>query len=151
MSLIKVPSKILKVLLKGDNLMLPKSLEDEVVMITGAARGIGKAVAIRVASLGADVVAVDLHRSDMDSVVKEVESLGRNCIAKEADVSNWDSIKELVSEVISEFKKIDVLVNNAAILGSVKTLLNTSEEEWDRTIDVNLKSLFNLFISIFSI
>lgn len=130
--------------------MSAKSLEDKVAIVTGSARGIGKAVAIKLASHGADIVSVDIIKSNMTDVVEKVESLGRKCFTKEVDVSCWESVNKMVSEVVSQFGKVDILVNVAGILGSEKTILNISEEEWNTTIDVNLKGIFNCSKAVLS-
>src|SRR5689334_6110967 len=118
------------------------SLEGKVALVTGAASGIGKAIAVELARQGASVV-VNYH-SDRDPgqpVVDEITGAGGKAIAIQADVSKSEDINRMVQQAVEKFGKIDVLVNNAGIEGRAPFLEKT-EEDWDRTLAVDLKGPF---------
>jgi len=118
------------------------NLVNKVAIVTGAGRGIGKAIAIALAREGANVIVNDTDIKRAEEVVKEIESLGRQALAIQADVSDTKEVNRMVQIVIRKFKKVDILINNAGIIrrGSIEDL---KEEDWDRVIDVNLKGAFN--------
>lgn len=120
-----------------------KLLEGKTAIITGAARGIGKAIAIRFAEEGANVAITDLQLNDNTAaVVKEIEALGVKAKAYASDASNFEDTQKVVDDIVSEFGGVDVLVNNAGI--TMDTLLmRMTEQQWDTVINVNLKSVFN--------
>ena len=110
-------------------------------LITGASRGLGKAIAIKLAELGADIVINDIgNEEEAESVVKEIESLGRNSLFIKADISDFEQAKELVDNALKEIGSIDIVVNNAGITRD-NLLLRMSEEDFDSVIDVNLKGV----------
>lgn len=114
-------------------------LEGKVAIVTGASRGIGKAIALRFAEEGARVVVGYQTRSaDADAVVASIRSDGGDAFAFAADVSRSVDVESLVAATIERYGRIDILVNDAGVM-IAKGLLETSEEDWDRTIDVNLK------------
>ncbi|KYH28737.1 3-oxoacyl-[acyl-carrier-protein] reductase FabG [Clostridium thermopalmarium DSM 5974] len=118
-------------------------LKGKNAIITGASRGIGRAIALRLAELGANVVLN--YRSDLNSVeevVKQVEEKGVKALAVKGDVSSFDDAKRIVDETIENFGSIDILVNNAGITKDT-LLMRMKEEEFDRVINVNLKGVFN--------
>ena len=118
------------------------SLEGKVGLITGAASGIGKAIAVELARQGASVV-VNYH-SDKDPgqpVVDEITGAGGTAIALQADVSKSDDINRMVQQAVEKFGKIDILVNNAGIEHQ-SPFLEKSEQEWDMTLAVDLKGPF---------
>jgi NAD(P)-dependent dehydrogenase (short-subunit alcohol dehydrogenase family) len=117
-----------------------KKLEGKTVIITGISSGIGRVTAILFANEGANVVGADINSDEGFNVIETIRKSGGKAIFVKSDVSKLDDVKELVSRAL-EFKKIDVLFNNAGV-EVVKKLEDTTEEEWDRTIDVNLKSAF---------
>lgn len=114
-------------------------LEGKVAIVTGGRQGIGKAVCLRLAVLGCDIGIVDLHHA-MESV-EEVEALGRKAKAYTADVSRAEEVFLTVQKITEDFGQVDILVNNAGV-GPLSPFLETSEEMWDRTLDVNLKGIF---------
>ncbi|MFC1917181.1 SDR family NAD(P)-dependent oxidoreductase [Chloroflexota bacterium] len=116
-------------------------LDGKVAIITGAGRGIGRAIALRFAGEGADVVIDDIFPERIEAVTQEIKKLGRNYLAVRADVSLKKEVESLVSATVSKFKKIDILVNNAGITRHAP-LLEMAEEDWDDVIDVNLKGVF---------
>lgn len=116
--------------------------EGKVALVTGAARGIGKAVALTLARQGAKVVVTDVDLGGAQQVAQEIEELGRNAQAIQADVSQREAVQQLVSEAISLFGRIDILVNNAGIIRR-GTFLDHQPEEWDKVLGVNLGGTFN--------
>jgi len=120
-----------------------KLLEGKTALITGAARGIGKALAIRFAQEGANIAFTDLQYNDAAKATEqEIAQLGVKAKAYASDASKLDQTIEVVEAIIKEFGSLDVLVNNAGI--TMDTLLmRMSEEQWDTVINVNLKSVFN--------
>ncbi|MBQ0127881.1 MAG: 3-oxoacyl-[acyl-carrier-protein] reductase [Bacteroidales bacterium] len=115
-------------------------LEGKVALITGASRGIGKAIALKFASEGADIAFTDLH-VDMGTV-SELEALGARVRAYESDASDFAAAHKVVDQVLAEFGRIDVLVNNAGITRD-GLILRMEENQWDSVININLKSAFN--------
>jgi len=114
-------------------------LEGKVAIVTGASRGIGKAIALRFAEEGARVVVGYQTRSaDAEAVVASIRSDGGDAFAISADVSRSVEVETLVAATIERYGRIDILVNDAGVM-IAKGLLETSEEDWDLTIDVNLK------------
>ena len=120
-----------------------KLLEGKTALITGAARGIGRSIALRLAGEGADIAFTDLAYDDAAKAVeKEVTDKGVKAKAYASDASKLDQTKEVVEQIIAEFGKIDILVNNAGITKDT-LLMRMTEDQWDAVITVNLKSVFN--------
>ncbi|MEM1723657.1 MAG: 3-oxoacyl-ACP reductase family protein [Candidatus Jordarchaeales archaeon] len=119
-------------------------LKGKVALVTGGSGGIGRSICISLAARGCDVAVNYLTRRDEAlEVVSEVMRLGRRSIAVRADVSKMSEVEEMVETVIRELGGIDILVNCAGILIVRPSILELTEEEWDRTIEVNLKGVFN--------
>ena len=119
-------------------------LKDHTVIVTGAASGIGRAIAIRFASEGAYVLLADLaeeSRGGGAPTLDVIRSAGGDADFLRANVSLWDDVQDLVAHVVSRHNRLDVIVNNAAI-GDGGRLTETSEAIWDRTMAVNLKGVF---------
>jgi len=114
----------------------------KVAIVTGAARGIGEAIAITLAREGADVVVTDMDLEGARRVAQEIEGLGRKAKAIQADVSQREAVQRLVSETISVFGKIDILVNNAGIIRR-GTFVEHSPQDWEKVLSVNLGGTFN--------
>ncbi|MEC5422727.1 3-oxoacyl-[acyl-carrier-protein] reductase [Virgibacillus sp. C22-A2] len=117
-------------------------LKGKNALVTGASRGIGRAIALELAKQGANV-AVNYAGSEVkaQSVVEEIEQLGTKAFKVQADVANESSAKEMVKEVISQFGTLDILVNNAGITRD-NLLMRMKEEEFDQVINTNLKGTF---------
>lgn len=118
-------------------------LEDKVAVVTGASRGIGRAIAERLAAEGAKVVVN--HRASADAaeeVVAAIEAAGGEAVVLQADVSDFEQSRDLIQETIKHFGRIDVLVNNAGTTRDT-LLMMMKENDWDLVIDTNLKSVFN--------
>ncbi len=120
-----------------------KLLEGKTALITGAARGIGRSIALRLAGEGANIAFTDLAYDDAAKAVeKEVTDKGVKAKAYASDASKLDQTQEVVEQIIAEFGKIDILVNNAGITKDT-LLMRMTEDQWDTVITVNLKSVFN--------
>ena len=120
-----------------------KLLDGKAAVITGSGRGIGKAIAMKFASLGADIVINDIPQSEYaDETCEEIKKLGVKAIVVKGDVRNADDVKNLIDTTVKEFGKIDILVNNAGITRD-GLMLRMSEEDWDLVLDINLKGAFN--------
>ncbi|NIN00386.1 MAG: glucose 1-dehydrogenase [candidate division Zixibacteria bacterium] len=119
------------------------ALEGRVALVTGAGRGIGKAIAMTFAREKAHVVVNDVcSRNELERVAKEVSAFDGENMAIQADVSQYDQVKEMISQIEKTFQKLDILVNNAGVIrrGTIETV---TEEDWDQVIRVNLKGTFN--------
>ena len=118
-------------------------MSNKTAIVTGGTRGIGKAIVLELAKNGCNV-AFNYSKSDdlANELVKEIEALGVKAMAKKADVSDFESAKDMVKEVKDEFGQIDFLVNNAGITRD-KLLALMKEEDWDDVMNVNLKSVYN--------
>jgi 3-oxoacyl-[acyl-carrier protein] reductase len=114
-------------------------------IVTGSTRGIGKETALLLLKNGMNVIISSRNQENIDNIIQKVSvkfpSKKENILGLKCDVSNYSDIKFLVGEAIKRFGKIDILVNNAGIV-YFKSLIDTTEEEWDRTIDINLKGVF---------
>ena len=117
-------------------------LKGQVALVTGAAQGIGKAVALLLAEEGADIAISDVNFEKAEETAKEIEALGRRSMAIRANVAVFDEVEKMVLAVIERFNQIHILVNNAGIARD-KLLLRMSEEDWDLVLDINLKGTFH--------
>jgi len=118
-------------------------LSDRVAFITGASRGIGRAIALTLSKAGTDIAGIDLNLDELKSAMKMIEDdTGRKAIAVQADVADPASVAKGVEEAIRVLGRIDILVNNAGITRD-NILLRMKDEEWDRVIKINLTGTFN--------
>jgi 3-oxoacyl-[acyl-carrier protein] reductase len=117
------------------------NLTDKVAIVTGGGRGIGRAIALKLAELGAMVVVSDILDKEAEEVAGEIKAAGGQSLAVLADVSLAADVARLVEETIKACGRIDILVNNAGIARD-QLLLRMSEEDWDKVLDVDLKSVF---------
>ena len=118
-------------------------LKGRTAIVTGSGRGIGKAIALKLASMGANVVINDIPSSeDADKTCEEVKALGVGSIVIKGDVRNIEDVKTLINNTVKEFGSIDIFVNNAGITRD-GLMLRMSEEDWDLVMDINLKGAFN--------
>lgn len=121
-----------------------KLLEGKVALITGAARGIGKSIAIKFAQEGASVAFTDLNYDDnMLATEKELKALGIKAKGYASNAASFEDSEKLIADVVGDFERIDILVNNAGITRD-GLLLRMPEGDWDLVMTVNLKSVFNL-------
>ena len=120
-----------------------RSLENKIALVTGGARGIGRAISLGLASEGAHVAFSDLQIGDEGNKTKElVQAKGVRALALQADVRNFASAQVVVDDVVKEFQRVDILVNNAGITRD-NLIMRMTEEEWDLVLDTNLKGTFN--------
>lgn len=121
-----------------------KLLEGKTAIITGAARGIGRAIAIKFAENGANVAFTDIARDEnMDSLEAQLIALGVKAKAYVSNAGKYDESEKLAESVLADFGSIDILINNAGITRD-QLLMRMTEEQWDLVINVNLKSVFNM-------
>jgi 3-oxoacyl-[acyl-carrier protein] reductase len=119
-------------------------LKGKVALITGASRGIGKAIALKFAQEGTDVAFTDIRKDEfMENTEKELQVFGTKVKAFESNAASFEASEATVNQILEEFGKIDILVNNAGITRD-NLLMRMSEQEWDMVMNVNLKSVFNL-------
>jgi 3-oxoacyl-[acyl-carrier protein] reductase len=114
----------------------------KVALVTGAAQGIGKAVALLLARHGADIVVSDINLEKAEETAKEIESIGPKAMAIKVNVASLNDVERMVEAVLKKFGKIDILINNAGITRD-KLILRMTEEDWDIVLNVNLKGTFN--------
>ena len=117
------------------------SFEGRVAVVTGAGRGIGRVIALELATNGVDVVVADINEAQAQVVAQEVCSWGRQGLAIPSDVAVRSQVDALVARTVTALGRLDIMVNNAAILGFVRPFLDTTEEEWDRIFAVNMKGV----------
>ena len=118
-------------------------LDGKVALITGAARGIGKAIAMKFASEGADVAFTDLVINEAgEQTVKDIEAFGHKVKAYASNAASFEETHNVVNQILADFGRIDILVNNAGITKD-GLMLRMSEAQWDAVLNVNLKSAFN--------
>jgi len=118
-----------------------EDLKGKVAIITGARRGMGKADAVSFAKNGAKVTVADISQEECQLVVDEIEKNGGEALAVKCDVTNEKEIEEMVEKTVEKFGKVDILVNNAGIC-QFKPFLELTGEEWQKTLDINLKGYF---------
>jgi len=123
---------------------MPKfTLEGKTAIVTGAARGIGREIALVFAHSGAHLILVDVLKEELMKTAEEMDRTGRKNLSIAADISNTKQIKRLIRDVLNEFDRIDILVNNAGVIDN-NPATEVTEEQWDKTLNVNLKGLFFL-------
>ncbi len=122
-------------------------LENKTALITGAARGIGKTIAIHFAQEGCNIAFTDLNEENIKNTAAEIEALGVKVKGYFSDASNFDNVNETVEQIVKDFGRIDILVNNAGITRD-GLMLRMTEKQWDDVINVNLKSAFNFIHAV---
>lgn len=121
-------------------------MKDKTVVVTGGAKGIGKAIALRFAKEGANIV-LNYRSTSPEAVKNEIEAMGVKCLTVQADVSKPDDAQKLVDAAVSEFGGVDVLINNAGITRDT-LLMRMSEDDFDAVINTNLKGCFNMMKAV---
>src|SRR5690349_22408084 len=123
-------------------------LANQVAVVTGAGRGIGRAIALKFAAAGADVVCVSRTAENSEKVAAEIRALGRKSWAHAVDVSDATSVSAAAEKILSETSRVDILVNNAGVTRD-NLLMRMAEADWDAVLDTNLKGAF-LFTKAFT-
>tara|TARA_B100001778_G_scaffold123159_1_gene101243 strand:+ start:4510 stop:5262 length:753 start_codon:yes stop_codon:yes gene_type:complete len=119
------------------------SLAKKTAIVSGGSKGIGKAIAMKLAQAGANVVICSRKKENLDSAVNEAELNGLTLIPIKCNTSNNESIQSVVDHTIEKFDRVDVLVNNAAANPYYGLILNSEDSHWDKIFDVNVKGYFN--------
>ncbi len=132
-----VPILNKKILLNSKFMML----KDKVAIVTGAAKGIGRGIALTLAQEGAKIVVSDLSKDECLKVVDEIEAMGGEATAVKCDVSVKTEVNNLIAAAVEKFGQLDILANNAGIFPFI-SFESMTEENWDKVLDVNLKSIF---------
>lgn len=117
-------------------------LQNKVALVTGGARGIGKAISLALAKEGADIVIWDVNADEARKACAEIEALGRQTLAMQVDVTDYPKVEEGINKILDKLTKVDILVNNAGITKD-NLVLRMSDADWDAVIKVNLKGTFN--------
>lgn len=119
------------------------NLKGKTAVVTGGSRGIGKAIAMKLAALGANIVInYNSNSASVDQVIKDIEELGVKAVKIQGDVSKFEDAEKIIKTAVSEFGSLDILVNNAGITRD-GLILRMKEEDFDKVINVNLKGTFN--------
>jgi 3-oxoacyl-[acyl-carrier protein] reductase len=118
------------------------NFKDKVALVTGAARGIGRDIALKLAGTGADLALVDLQIDEAERTAKEVEALGVRAKAYECDVSSFTGAEETCKQAVTDFERVDFLVNNAGVVRD-KLVMRMTPQDWDFVISINLTGAFN--------
>ncbi|MCP4256464.1 MAG: glucose 1-dehydrogenase [Planctomycetes bacterium] len=117
---------------------MEQRLTDKIAIVTGAGQGIGKAVALRLAREGANVVVADINPNTAKQTAEEIKMLNRRSLACQIDIANVSEMQPIIDSVVAEFGRIDILVNVAGV-AQTGLLLDLTEQQWDRVVDTNLK------------
>lgn len=122
-------------------------LNGKVAIVTGAGQGIGRAIAIELAKEGAKVVVSDINEETISETIKKMKKSNSEAIGVKADVSNVKDVENMVKETLGKFETIDILVNNAGIFPATP-LIEMTDDQWNKVLDVNLKGCFNCTRSV---
>jgi meso-butanediol dehydrogenase/(S,S)-butanediol dehydrogenase/diacetyl reductase len=113
----------------------------KVAVVTGAGRGIGRGIALRLAREGAAVVIAEYNPDTADDAAQEIETMGQRALAYPVDISDTTAVRQMVAEVVAQFGRIDILVNNAGVV-QTKPMMELTEPDWDRVVNLNLRGFF---------
>lgn len=127
-----------------------KLLENKTALITGAARGIGKSIAMRFAEQGCNIAFTDLNEENIKNTQMELEAVGVKVKGYISNAAVFDDVEKVVSQIVEDFGRVDILVNNAGITRD-GLMLRMTEKQWDDVITVNLKSAFNFIHAVLPI
>jgi len=117
-------------------------LKGKTAVVTGSGRGLGKAIALKLAQMGANIVLNDIASSDaIDATAEEFKALGYNVIVTKGDVRNAEDVENMINKAVEAFGSLDILVNNAGITKDM-LMVKMSEKDWDDVLDINLKGAF---------
>ena len=118
------------------------NLSGKIAIVTGASRGIGRAIALRLAQDGADILCVSRSLESIQPTIEAVKSLGRRAEGYAVDVADYDAVKATVEKMLQDYEKIDILINNAGLTRDT-LLMRMSSTDWDTVLQTNLKGAFN--------
>jgi len=116
-------------------------LPDKIAIVTGASKGIGRAIGLRLAKEGANVVIADVDKNEGEKVAQMIREMGRDCLAVKCDVSNVQEVEGMVEKTMQKLGRIDILVNNAGV-SSMAAMVELEEKDWDFNMDINAKGQF---------
>ncbi|HBA36385.1 TPA: hypothetical protein DCZ15_00760 [Candidatus Falkowbacteria bacterium] len=116
-------------------------LKDKIAIVTGGRQGIGQGIALALAQEGCRVVVSDLDQADCQKVVTEIEKMGGEALAVKCDVSKKAEIDDLIAQTLKKFGRLDIMINNAGIF-PFQAFADLNEEDWDKVLNINLKSVF---------
>ena len=119
------------------------SLKEKTAIISGGSKGIGKSIAFKYAEAGANVVICSRKKDNLDSAIEEARTLGFNIIGIECNTGEKESINNVVDKTLEQFKRVDILVNNAAANPYYGPILNSEDSHWEKIWDINVKGYFN--------
>lgn len=119
------------------------SLKEKTAIISGGSKGIGKSIAFKYAEAGANVVICSRKKDNLDSAIEEAQTLGFNIIGIECNTGEKESINNVVDKTLEQFKRVDILVNNAAANPYYGPILNSEDSHWEKIWDINVKGYFN--------
>lgn len=126
---------------------MAKALQDRIALVTGASRGIGRAVALRFAAEGATVIALARTSADLETLDDEITKLGGNCVLIAEDLTDYPKIDQIGAALHERFGKLDILVGNAAILGKLGPLGHVKPRDWDKVMAINVTANWRLIRS----
>ena len=122
--------------------------KNKIVVVTGGGQGIGRAICLKFAFANGKVIIIDMNEETAKTVKDEIKEKGFDAVAYKGDVSNAEDIKSIFNEILANYGRVDVLINNAGIV-STKAFMDVNEEDWDRIIGINLKGVYNTCHSVF--
>jgi NAD(P)-dependent dehydrogenase (short-subunit alcohol dehydrogenase family) len=122
--------------------------KNKVVVVTGGGQGIGRAICLRFALANGNVIIIDMNEETAKKVKDEIKEKGFDAVAYKGDVSNAKGVKRIFDEILANYGRVDILINNAGIV-SAQAFLDANEEDWDRMMNINLKGAFNTCRSVF--
>jgi len=123
--------------------------KNKIVVVTGGGQGIGRAICLKFAFANGKVIIIDMNEETAKTVKDEIKEKGFDAVAYKGDVSNAEDIKSIFNEILANYGRVDVLINNAGIV-STKAFIDANEQDWDRIIGINLKGVYNTCRSVFS-
>lgn len=133
---------------RDENWTIPKKLQGQVAIITGAGRGIGAATALQLAKAGASIVLAARSADQLDVVVQQIVQMGGRAVGVEADISDPMQVEEIVESAIDQFSRVDMLLNNAGVVWPLEEAMDADPDEWAYNIHVNLVAPFYLIRNV---